>query len=426
MGKVKQANGKASKSADPLSAVKSAGVSKASASPVAKSKKLAKDVATKAVTKSSKKDSKKSKKVESDSESSDSSDSESASDEEMGSDNDSDDSDSDSDSSESEEEKKPAAKKAKAAPATNGKAKKAAESSDDSDSSESEDDKEDSDDSSDDDEEEDAVKKAEPAVAKGKKVKADSDDSDDDSEADSDDSDSSDSDEEEEEEKAEPSKKRKAEDEVATPAKKTKSENTQEDGAVTLFVGNLGWGIDDDALYNAFKDCAGLNSARVVTDKDMQRSRGFGYVDFDSPENCQAAFEAMQGFELEGRGMRLDPSKPKPADDGTPRDRAANRAQQHGDTVSPESDTLFVGNLPFEADEDVISEFFSDVAEVKSLRLPTDQESGNRKGFGYVTFNSVEDAKTAFEAKNGGYIGEGRGARAIRLDFAAQRQPQGF
>lgn len=104
----------------------------------------------------------------------------------------------------------------------------------------------------------------------------------------------------------------------------------------------------------------------------MQRSRGFGYVDFDTPEHCQAAFEGMQGFELEGRGLRLDPSKPKPADDFTPKDRANNRAQAHGDTVSPESDTLFVGNLPWEADEDAVSMFFADIGEVKSLRLPTD------------------------------------------------------
>ena len=105
----------------------------------------------------------------------------------------------------------------------------------------------------------------------------------------------------------------------------------------------------------------------------MQRSRGFGYVDFDNHENAKAAFEKMQGFELEGRGMRLDPSNPRPAEDATPNARATERAKQHGDTVSPESDTLFVGNLPFDADEEVVSAFFSEACEVKSIRLPTDQ-----------------------------------------------------
>ncbi|KAI0136562.1 hypothetical protein BJ170DRAFT_17688 [Xylariales sp. AK1849] len=433
MGKVKQSNGKAAKAAKPLTSVKSAGVTKASSTPVAKSKKLAKDVAIKAL---NGKDSKKSKKkVESESESSDSSENDSGA--KLDSDDSDDSSDAeaeDSDSSESETEKKPAAKAAKtngkvAAPATNGKAKKvaAAESSDSSDSSDAEEDS--------DDDDKDAVKKAAPAVAAGKKVAAkvessdeseaddDSDDSDD-SEADSGDSDGSE-DEKEEVKKPELSKKRKADEEVSTPFKKPKPESAEEAGAATtLFVGNLGWGVNDDILYETFKECAGINSARVVTDKEMQRSRGFGYVDFDNAENCQAAFDSMQGIELEGRAMRLDPSKPRPAEDATPRDRASDRAQKHGDSVSPESDTLFVGNLPFDADEDVVSEFFGEVAEVKSLRLPTDQESGNRKGFGYITFNSVEEAKTVFEAKNGSYLGEGRGARAIRLDYASQRQPR--
>jgi nucleolin len=138
-----------------------------------------------------------------------------------------------------------------------------------------------------------------------------------------------------------------------------------------LFAGNLGWGITDDSLYEAFKDCEGLSSARVVTDKGTQRSRGFGYVDFESHEAAKAAFEKMQDFELEGRGLNLDPSKPRPAEDNSGA-RANNRAKQFGDSVSPESDTLFVGNLPFEVDEDTISAFFGEVCEVKSIRLPKD------------------------------------------------------
>jgi len=104
----------------------------------------------------------------------------------------------------------------------------------------------------------------------------------------------------------------------------------------------------------------------------MQRSRGFGYVDFESHEAAKAAFEKMQGFELEGRALNLDPSKPRPAGEDNAGARANDRAKQFGDSVSPESDTLFVGNLPFEVDEDVVGAFFGDIAEVKSIRLPKD------------------------------------------------------
>ncbi|KAI1813255.1 hypothetical protein GGS20DRAFT_586675 [Poronia punctata] len=413
MGKVKQTNGKAAKAADPLTSVKKAGVTKAADSPKVKSKQVAKEVAVKAVNGKAK-DLKKKKKVETESESSDSdSDSDAEDSDDSESDSESaaaDSSDSDSDSDDSDSDKKPAAKKAKVAakveakPATNGKATKKVAEPESSDSSDSSDDE------------------SEEVDAKKTNTKAETESSDDDSD-DSSDSDKDSDSEEVEEKKPEPSKKRKAEEEVAAPLKKNKTENESGDQYTTLFAGNLGWGITDDSLYEAFKDCEGLSSARVVTDRAMQRSRGFGYVDFESHEAAKAAFEKMQGFELEGRALNLDPSKPRPAGE-EPTARANDRAKQFGDQVSPESDTLFVGNLPFEVDEDAIGAFFGEVAEVKSIRLPKDPESGNPKGFGYVTFNSIDEAKSVFDAKNGAYIGEGRASRAIRLDFAGQRPPR--
>lgn len=113
----------------------------------------------------------------------------------------------------------------------------------------------------------------------------------------------------------------------------------------------------------------------------MQRSRGFGYVDFESHEAAKAAFEKMQGYELEGRALNLDPSKPRPAGEETPNARANDRAKQFGDSVSPESDTLFVGNLPFEVDEDTVGAFFGEIAEVKSIRLPKDPYVPNSVSF---------------------------------------------
>jgi nucleolin len=125
-------------------------------------------------------------------------------------------------------------------------------------------------------------------------------------------------------------------------------------------------------LYEEFKHNEGIVGARVVTDKETGRSRGFGYVDFDSPEAAEKAYNDKNGAYLEGRDMRLDFAQ-KPSTDGTPNARAADRARKHGDVVSPESDTLFVGNLAFTASEDSVSAFFNEVAQVQSLRIPTDQ-----------------------------------------------------
>lgn len=133
----------------------------------------------------------------------------------------------------------------------------------------------------------------------------------------------------------------------------------------------MSWGVDDGSLYEAFKQFDGLVSARVVSDKLSGRSRGFGYVDFSDHASASKAYEAMQGQEVDGRAINLDFANSRPAE-GNSQARAADRAQKHGDSLSPESDTLFVGNLPFDVDQDVVTEFFADVAQPASVRLPTD------------------------------------------------------
>ncbi len=134
-------------------------------------------------------------------------------------------------------------------------------------------------------------------------------------------------------------------------------------------MGSLSWNVDDKMLFDEFQGCGDLLSGRVITDRETGRSRGFGYVDFASADAAEKAFNEKQGGFLDGREMKLDFSNRTQKTDGSP---AASRAKKFGDTISPESDTLFVGNLSFQADEDTVTAFFSDVAPVKSLRIPTD------------------------------------------------------
>jgi len=383
---------------------KDATITKVAATAATKSKAAVKDLVSKADKALNGKE-KKSKKVET---SSSSSDSESEDEEE-----DSDSSDDSEESSEEEVKPKAAAKK-----------EEAKESSDSSDS--------DSDSDSSESEAKPAAKangtpkKAEKA-AKKVETSSDSSSSDDDSEDDDDSSDSDDDDEESSSEKEEtkteaPSNKRKAdsdaEEEEESSAKKAKTEETE--ASSTLWVGNLTWNIDDDALYQEFSTYEGLVSARVITDKESGRSRGFGYVDFQSEEVAKKAHSEKTGALLDGRDMRIDFAGKKPQE-ANPRDRAAERQKKYGDEVSPPSDTIFVGNLPFDASEAVVSDFFNTAAEVQSLRLPTDPESGRPKGFGYVTFASIDDAKKAYEQLNGESI-EGR---QVRLDYAKARDNSG-
>jgi nucleolin len=202
-----------------------------------------------------------------------------------------------------------------------------------------------------------------------------------DEEGDSDESASSDSSDEEadaasdsdssESETESPSKKRKAEEEPVAATKKSKTEDVVDTGSKNLFVGNLSWNVDDEWLYREFEEFGTLTGARVLTDKATGRSKGFGYVEFEKSADAAAALKAKKGTLIDGREANVDFSTPRNND--APRDRANNRAQTFGDSQNLPSDTLFLGNLSFEADENMVGEAFGAHGTVLNVRLPTDQ-----------------------------------------------------
>ena len=78
-----------------------------------------------------------------------------------------------------------------------------------------------------------------------------------------------------------------------------------------LFVGSLPWSVDDAQLGEIFAPYGEVVSARVVTDRDSGRSRGFGFVEFASGDAAQAAIEALDGSMIEGRAINVSVAKPK-------------------------------------------------------------------------------------------------------------------
>ena len=74
-----------------------------------------------------------------------------------------------------------------------------------------------------------------------------------------------------------------------------------------LFVGNLSWDTQEDDLIAAFEqDGRGVASARIMTDRDTGRSRGFAFVEMNSDSDAQAAIQAMDGVEIDGRAVRVN------------------------------------------------------------------------------------------------------------------------
>ena len=76
-----------------------------------------------------------------------------------------------------------------------------------------------------------------------------------------------------------------------------------------LFVGGLPWAVDDNQLRDHFGSYGPVVSATVIRDRETQRSRGFGFVEYSTPEAAKAAVEALDGTEMGGRPITVSVAK---------------------------------------------------------------------------------------------------------------------
>jgi RNA recognition motif-containing protein len=81
--------------------------------------------------------------------------------------------------------------------------------------------------------------------------------------------------------------------------------------ATKLFVGSLSWGVNDDALREAFAAAGTVVSATVITDRMSGRSKGFGFVEMETEEEAQAAIELLNEKELDGRKVIVNIARPR-------------------------------------------------------------------------------------------------------------------
>lgn len=76
-----------------------------------------------------------------------------------------------------------------------------------------------------------------------------------------------------------------------------------------LFVGGISWNTDESLLRSTFEQYGELDEVKVITDRDTGRSRGFGFVTFSQAEHADAAIEALDGQQLDGRSIAVNEAR---------------------------------------------------------------------------------------------------------------------
>ena len=78
-----------------------------------------------------------------------------------------------------------------------------------------------------------------------------------------------------------------------------------------LYVGNLPFDTSEDQLHELFSAHGQIVSAKLITDMETGRSRGFGFVEMSSSEEAKAAITALDGKEVDGRNLKVNEAKPQ-------------------------------------------------------------------------------------------------------------------
>jgi len=81
--------------------------------------------------------------------------------------------------------------------------------------------------------------------------------------------------------------------------------------ASKLFVGGLPYSTTDDELQDVFAAHGKVVSAKVITDRETGRSKGFGFVEFETDDEAQAAMKALHDSELGGRRILVNEARPQ-------------------------------------------------------------------------------------------------------------------
>lgn len=91
-----------------------------------------------------------------------------------------------------------------------------------------------------------------------------------------------------------------------------------------IYVGNLGYSVENATLADKFAQFGTVNSAKVIMDRDTNRSKGFGFVEMSTSAEAAEAIAQLNGTEFGGRQMNVTEAKPQ-----APRDNSGSRNNRY-------------------------------------------------------------------------------------------------
>lgn len=177
-------------------------------------------------------------------------------------------------------------------------------------------------------------------------------------------------------------------------------------GVGNIFIKNLDKDIDTVGLRDTFAQFGNIVSAKVATD-GQGNSKGYGFIQFDTEAAAKEAIEKVNGMEMNDKVVYVGPFQ-----------RRAERG-----TTETKFNNVFVKNLGEEVTEEELRKVFESHGPVTSVMISKD-EDGKSKGFGFVCFETPEDASKAVEELDGKHGEEDKKWVVCRAQKKAEREAE--
>ncbi|CAI9097408.1 OLC1v1033828C1 [Oldenlandia corymbosa var. corymbosa] len=149
-----------------------------------------------------------------------------------------------------------------------------------------------------------------------------------------------------------------------------------------LFVRGLAWETTSETLCAAFEEHGEIEEGAVITDKTTGKSRGYGFITYKDMDSAQRALKAPSKM-IDGRMAVCN--------------LACEGLSSTSITPDQAQRKLYIGSLPPEITSEMLLNFFKKHGEIEEGSVAYDKDSNRSRGFGFVTFKTVEAAKRAID-----------------------------
>merc|ERR1719357_594866 len=181
-------------------------------------------------------------------------------------------------------------------------------------------------------------------------------------------------------------------------------------GVGNVFIKNLDRTIDNKAMYDTFSAFGNILSCKVAQDMSNGESKGYGFVHFETEEAALNAIQKVNGMLLNGKKVYVGRFVPR-----------KDRDMELGEKARKFTN-VYVKNINDEYDEAKLNEMFQKYGKISSVKVMK-SDDGKSKGFGFVSFESPEEAMNACEELNGQDL-DGKTVFVGRAQKKAERQAE--